>query len=839
MGAEIGTLELEFVARGEKLEAQMSAIRRDVELAFKDLDQRVRKAGGGFDAIPTGAKKAGAAMNSLQGQTANMAAQFQDIAVQLQGGGSPFTVALQQGTQLGAILSGAGSVNGAVRGLGAAFMSVLSPVNLVTIGLIAAGGAAVQYFMNKSDADKLTEALKQQPDIIRSIKDAWGGAAKGIETYNQESKNVVLANVDELAKTYREGIAVAAKDAAAALENGLGDLRVDVTGLAMPELANLGDQVDVKGIEALKSALADLTESGDILKLRDAMGALATSADVSDDVKDLANSLLKSTKTAGDAAAALRDLTSAKTQLTEATTVMIVETKRFNDLLSQGAYNEAAQHAQTLGQALTAAAAAQKALNAETNRFAAERLANAGQGYEALNDYYTREKAGISGEAFSPTSGILDLISQAEGTKNRRGYNETLDYGRWTGGNRNLTMMTLDEIDTLQSGMLANPNNRALYGNGRGSSALGMYQFTRETLRDLRSSLGIKGNEYFSPDMQDRLASELVRRSGGDVSKLQGRWEGLKKVDSSVISTAYSNSSLTMPGQDQAVAQRARSYDDMIKSGEAYIAEQKSEASTVGLTALAAAKLSYEHRMLAEAQRLQIELTPKQTEEISALADRMAQADVEAQKLAQSHKQLVDAQQFLAESASNAFIDMIVNGRSASDVMASLAKTIASAALQAVFLGEGPLAGLFGGGKSADGSASGLFGKLFSWLIPSAKGNVFQSAGLHAYSNSVVSKPTTFAFARGAGLMGEAGPEAIMPLRRDASGRLGVMAAGGGSSGGGSVVFGDIHVSVPEGTSPKEAALWGNEMRRQLGILVDERIADQTRSGGLISKGPF
>jgi phage-related minor tail protein len=96
-----------------------------------------------------------------------------------------------------------------------------------------------------------------------------------------------------------------------------------------------------------------------------------------------------------------------------------------------------------------------------------------------------------------------------------------------------------------------------------------------------------------------------------------------------------------------------------------------------------------------------------------------------------------------------------------------------------------------------------------------------------------------FAFARGAGLMGEAGPEAIMPLRRDASGRLGVMASGGRSGGGGSVVFGDIHVSVPEGTSTKDAALWGNEMRRQLGILVNEQMADQMRTGGIISKGPF
>jgi phage-related minor tail protein len=60
-----------------------------------------------------------------------------------------------------------------------------------------------------------------------------------------------------------------------------------------------------------------------------------------------------------------------------------------------------------------------------------------------------------------------------------------------------------------------------------------------------------------------------------------------------------------------------------------------------------------------------------------------------------------------------------------------------------------------------------------------AKGGVFNSASLSAYSGRIVSSPTLFAFARGAGLMGEAGPEAIMPLRRGADGRLGVDAAGG------------------------------------------------------------
>ncbi|MBI4030841.1 MAG: hypothetical protein HY370_04135 [Proteobacteria bacterium] len=66
----------------------------------------------------------------------------------------------------------------------------------------------------------------------------------------------------------------------------------------------------------------------------------------------------------------------------------------------------------------------------------------------------------------------------------------------------------------------------------------------------------------------------------------------------------------------------------------------------------------------------------------------------------------------------------------------------------------------------------------------SAQGNVFaHGMPVHAFGNgSVVFQPTIFPMAKGIGLMGEAGPEAIMPLRRLPSGRLGVEASGGGSS---------------------------------------------------------
>ena len=61
-----------------------------------------------------------------------------------------------------------------------------------------------------------------------------------------------------------------------------------------------------------------------------------------------------------------------------------------------------------------------------------------------------------------------------------------------------------------------------------------------------------------------------------------------------------------------------------------------------------------------------------------------------------------------------------------------------------------------------------------------AHGNVYEHGDITPFANGgIVTKPTIFPMASGAGLMGEAGPEAIMPLARTASGDLGVRAAGG------------------------------------------------------------
>lgn len=112
---------------------------------------------------------------------------------------------------------------------------------------------------------------------------------------------------------------------------------------------------------------------------------------------------------------------------------------------------------------------------------------------------------------------FLDLIGKAEGTDKGRGYNEALGYGAFSGGPKDLSNMTLDEIDKLQGAMLRHP------GNKYNSSALGRYQIVRRTLRGVRGKVGLKGSDKFSPENQDKLALQILKEQG------PGAWEGLKQ----------------------------------------------------------------------------------------------------------------------------------------------------------------------------------------------------------------------------------------------------------------------------------------------------------------------
>jgi len=152
------------------------------------------------------------------------------------------------------------------------------------------------------------------------------------------------------------------------------------------------------------------------------------------------------------------------------------------------------------------------------------------------------------------------------------------------------------------------------------------------------------------------------------------------------------------------------------------------------------------------------------------------------------------------------------------------------------------LPGLQGAGALSSGSSvlgttdwASQGGGFFSNLKMNALGNAYAANGIVPFAmGGIVNKPTLFKFANGGagrlGLMGEAGPEAIMPLRRLPNGRLGVEQAGGGAPV-------TVNVSVDaSGTAVQGNAGQGEQLGRVISQAVQAELVRQQRPGGLLSR---
>lgn len=195
-----------------------------------------------------------------------------------------------------------------------------------------------------------------------------------------------------------------------------------------------------------------------------------------------------------------------------------------------------------------------------------------------------------------------------------------------------------------------------------------------------------------------------------------------------------------------------------------------------------------------------------------------------------SAKQVKDALTGAFNAASDALVDFVTTGQfNFSNFATSILKDLARIAIQKSILG--PIAqgigSFFGGGATPVAQA---------FPIASANGNVFAGGSLQAFADGgVVGRPTMFPMANGGtGLMGEAGPEAIMPLSRDASGKLGVRSAGGS---GGDQYNISVSVASDGATSTKGNSQSGEQLGRAIAGAVRQEIMNQKRPGGMLAPG--
>ncbi len=160
------------------------------------------------------------------------------------------------------------------------------------------------------------------------------------------------------------------------------------------------------------------------------------------------------------------------------------------------------------------------------------------------------------------------------------------------------------------------------------------------------------------------------------------------------------------------------------------------------------------------------------------MADDMNLADQrdDAEALVSVMDDLERRSQRFGSALTSALQSATVGGKGLDSVLQGLATKLSNIALSA---GLKPLENML---SSAVGNLTSGAGSLFAFAKGGVPGRVTPFA-----DGGVVSSPTFFPMAGGTGLMGEAGSEAILPLKRGADGSLGVASSGGG--GGTQIVF--------------------------------------------------
>lgn len=178
---------------------------------------------------------------------------------------------------------------------------------------------------------------------------------------------------------------------------------------------------------------------------------------------------------------------------------------------------------------------------------------------------------------------------------------------------------------------------------------------------------------------------------------------------------------------------------------------------------------------------------------LEGLKDRFGDLDKEAEKTKDAFKD---------------FFGSIIDGSASAEE--ALSKLLASFADRLFSSGFDSLFDLIGGGD------------LFAGLFGSAKGNVFAGGNVVPFAKGgLVDHPALFPMRNGLGLMGEAGPEAIMPLARGPGGRLGVI-----SNGEGGAISVNVNVTVDaRGATEGTAEQVAKAVRAQIPEIVRAAVA--------------
>lgn len=744
-----------------KFEKQLAAIAKSAEKAARNTENAFK---GANDNIAKNAENSGRKVErSLGAQRAavsNLSFQLNDIAMGLASGTSPFTIMVQQGSQVSQVLQGSGGIVGAVKTLGGAFASMVSPVSLASFALIGLTGAAVQYLTTLSSGVPEAETLlKEHANVIKSFDETWGIAEKGVKEYSDATKQVELQKLKDefgdLAKTAEgtfEDVTRGLRNIPAS-EFGGGDL-IDQTNRAMALLER-----QVPALREFAAEMIKLENAKDAPQpLREAAAAARKLAQdlfpVQDALEETQKRLKVISVTGEQAKETFAAMTAAALGMGTAggDAVTTIASKVKNDLIPAmtQAIQQVAEYAKNFS-----------SLQTQVNKTPLGQLSPIFSGggkflnEDELNTFRAgEEKYRVAGEsaAAQMVKGFEGFIAKAKWDENafRVGFgSDTV-----TRANGQIEKVTKDTVVTLAEAQRDLERRLVEFQDGI-QKAIGVD--TWNSLNEAQQA-ALTSIAYNYGELPKRIVDAIQGGGGAEsvanaISALGSDNNGINKrrrneeAQSFLSGTGISMSEAGLGGGKKTPAELFQGDVQQIQARIAALnAEYEAQARLNPLVndyGYAVEKARIQQQLLSEAQRAGLEITPELRTQIEGLAENYAKASSASDKLKDSQQKAVDAaKQFsgLGQEVVGGFISDMRNGASAAEALSNalnkVLDKIIEIGLNSLFSGGG----LLGGG----GGAGGLLGGL---LIPGIlhKGGV---AGSDGYGHGRSVSPSTFSGAK-------------------------------------------------------------------------------------------
>jgi len=797
---------------------------------FNEYSKKIEQTRNGLNAYSSDAGKAGMSSKQLAANMRMVPAQMTDIVVSLASGQAPLTVLLQQGGQLKDMFGGIGP---AARALGG---YVLGLVNPFTVAAAAAGTLAVAYYQGSQEQEEFYRTLvltgntagktagqlsDMADEIAKSTGSTRGFAASAL---NQVVSSGKVAS-DSLV-TVTEAVVNMSKATGQSTDQFVSDFE-KIAGSPLDALNNLNDKYHFLTAETYRRIKSLQDEGNEQEASRLALETYAQTmnsraSDIKGNLGDIESAWITLKGAASSAWDAMlnvgressleQKLAVAKNAVTDAAS---------NNGLGNGMWNTyGANYATDQGSAQSEVNILQSVINLQNDLNKAkakgkeenQAALKQEKDYEALQSSLTtnaerRAKAielvnkQLAAHAINEkqaSDAISRINDRFKDPKEARGKAYTEDAGS----------RMLDQLRQQQQVLMSQADT----GEKIGTQQQALIKWEQQ-LADIKSKQTLTADQKSLLASADLITSQLQQNAALERQiETREKLLALDKARADITRTItnrqsqYATDELFAGGglsqnEQQQYTQRLsleQSYNDKITQ----LRQSRAQATSD------IARDEIDQEIQLQQQALQTELS-NYDDHIARMNQLRGSFTAGASRAWQEYQDSAANVSAMSEQLfTNAFGNMedalvkfATTGKASfSDFANSVLSDIARIAIRQSLVGigsslPGSLGGLFGGaaasGAASAASSSNAFSSgAYSNLKLNAKGGVYDSPSLSAYSGGIYDSPKFFAFAKGAGVFGEAGPEAIMPLTRSSDGSLGVRMVGGDQAG--SVKSGDV-----------------------------------------------